>query len=339
MKTTRHWSLMMLMMMIAALMMIPMAISGSHVVADERDEADAKVQDNAAAPTLTLIEKGAEPRRALRMTAKPGDTQRIILSQRMHMEQMMNGMRMPSMPMPVTEFQLAIEVERVDDDGTIHYTGTYGKVEVKDEPGVDPNMRRMMEQSMQAIAGVTVAGAVTERGFIHSFELDADHVRDPMMRQILQGLRSAFEQSSLPLPEEPVGVGAKWKTESTITAQGMTMDMVSNITLEELAESGFDLGVELTMSAEEQPLEHQNAPAGMKMTLKSMDGKAEGRLAYQDGRLMPLSTTNTSTETDIEVEMTFNNQRQRMTQKMQIEQQIREAEAEAAPDADEDRDG
>lgn len=332
MKTTRHCSLMLLMMLIAALTMLPMAITGSTAAADERDEAQAR--DKAAGATVTLIEAGAEPRRALRLTANPGDTQRIVLSQRMQMEQMMNGTRMPSMPMPVTEFHLAIKVDRVDDDGTIHYTGTYEKLSVKDEPGVDPNMRRMMEQSMQAIFGVTVTVAMTERGFIQSFELGADQVRDPMMQQILQGLWGAFEQSSMPLPEDPVGVGAKWKTESTSTAQGMTMDMVSNITLEEFAESGFDLSVELILRAEEQPL--TNAPAGMKMTLKSMNGSGEGRHAYRDARLMPLGTMKTSTETDIEVEMEFANQRQRMTQTMQIEQQFREVGAE--PDADKETD-
>lgn len=323
MKTTRHCSLMLLMMLIAVLTMVPMAITGSTAAADARDEA--------AGPTVTLIEAGAEPRRALRLTARPGDTERVIFSQHMQMEQAMNGMDMPSMPMPVTEFQFTAEIDQVDEDGTIHYTGTYEKVSVKDDPGVEPGMRRSMEQMMQSMVGVEVKVATTERGFIRSFELKADEVRNPMLQQILQGLRGAFEQNSMPLPEEPVGVGAKWKSESSMKFQGMKMDMVLNVTLTDLTETSFQLSSELTMHAEEQSLDDPNLPRGMEMTLKSMGGSGEGQFTFRDARLMPLGTMNSSTEMEFEVKIPQADQPQRMVQKMQVEQEIREAGADDEP--------
>ncbi len=292
--------------LIALLALLPSAITGSTAAADARDKS--------AGATVTLIEAGVEPRRALRLTAAPGTTQRVIFSQRMQMEQTMNGRNMPSMPMPVTEFQFTAEVDQVDEEGTIHYTGTYEKVSVKEEPGVDPNMRRMMEQSMQSMVGVEVKVATTDRGIIRSFELGAVEVGDPTVQQILQGLPGAFEQNSMPLPEEPVGAGAKWKSESTIVFQGIKMDMVQIITLTDLTEASFHLSSELTMHAKEQSLENPDLPRGMEMTLKSMEGSGGGKFAFRDARPMPIGTMKSSTETEIEVQIPQADQPQRMIQ-------------------------
>jgi hypothetical protein len=275
----------------------------------------------AASPEL--IDPGAEPRRALRLDVARGDARELVVVQRMRMEQRVGDTPMPPQQLPTSEMTIALEATDVTADGEIHYKGTYGEIEVHDEPGLDPEMTQMIRESLQQLEGFTIRLVMTDRGELRSFEMEWGDVRDPMLEQVLQGLEGAFEQMTMPLPAEPVGEGARWRHSFTVSMGGIDMASAIDLTVTSLTDSGYQAGLEITMSAPEQEIEIPQGPPGARARLVSLEGEGTGSLEHDLSWPVPFGQT--SSIATIEIEMEIEGQSLFMTQVLETEHTMREA--------------
>jgi hypothetical protein len=111
-----------------------------------------------------------------------------------------------------------------------------------------------------------------------------------MVTGMMERMKHDIENFSAPLPEEPVGQGARWETRSRVS-EPVAMDRLSTSTLEEVAADGFRLAVAVTGSADAQDMHNPALPEGVTARIKSMKLSGKGTLRGRFDLLMPVEST------------------------------------------------
>lgn len=276
-----------LMVILFALMWATSAVSADDTVADEPEakttSTDGKPDDSLR---VVLKEPGEEPRRELRLRVSPGDTQRFVIVHESAMKQTMDGNPPMEQQSPPVKMLLKLEVAKVTDNGDIHFTGEYEEVTVEEHPDVGPRMIMLMQHSLQDMVGMKIELIMNDRGIVRSVDMDIDRIEDIRARELVDYYLSTFPQLITPLPEEPVGKGAKWTYDIHSGLQGLEMTTSFEITLTEYADQGFAGTVKISPSAEEQEFDTRGAVRSASVTLKSVQGEGSGRLAHPLDRAM-----------------------------------------------------
>lgn len=280
---------------ILLVMMFALAWANAAAFADDAvsDEPNAATSSTDGQPDagirVTLKEPGEEPRRTLRLRVSPGDTQRFVIRHTASMKQTMDGNPPTEQQSPPVEMHLKLDVARVTDDGDIHFTGEYEEISVKEHPDVADRMHMLMQHSLQDMVGMDVELVLSDRGIVRSVDMNIDRVEDVRAKELVQYYLSTFSQLITPLPEEPVGKGAKWTYDVPSDLQGLKVVTSFDVTLTELLDAGFAGTMNITPSAEEQDFDTRGAVRSADVTLKSVRGEGSGRFTHPLDRAMPHS--------------------------------------------------
>ncbi|HEY1810799.1 MAG TPA: energy transducer TonB [Kofleriaceae bacterium] len=199
-------------------------------------------------PRLRLLKPGNGPRQVLRMTFTPGDTHDVVVDWKESTARGTPG----ALGAPETatmRYDIAYAVGDVTPDGDARIDLTYRKVALA---ATDAESRSVNDH-LAKLAGTKARATVTARGLLTDFELAQD-VPDRLYTVFdVDALRPIDES----FPDEPVGVGASWQVERTITSGDVTF---------------------LLMTAYEVA-----AIAGSRVTIKftqSQDGKSTGNALH-----------------------------------------------------------
>jgi hypothetical protein len=171
--------------------------------------ADATTQA-ADASAVTLISAGEEPRTELRYDLSDGQPVAATIRQTQELEQIIDGQRGPQVSL-TSLFDLVGDVRTDGDLFTMRVSLENGRV----ADVTDPDLAEAMSESMSTLEGMTIVNTFDARGrIIDSGIENADaYEGNPMMSMIEQSNLSA------PLPEEPVGVGARWSSTQKLNSQ------------------------------------------------------------------------------------------------------------------------
>jgi hypothetical protein len=302
---------------VAALTQKPAEPAGG-ITATNTSEAQPKA--TAATPSSTtqvkLLEAGAEPRKVLRLHPKAGDKQTLGLTMKMAMETKVGEMEGQAVKMPAMKLTMAVTVNGVSDNGEIAYEIVMGDASVSDEPGVMPQVAEAMKAAFAGVKGMSATATMSSRGLSHGIEFKAPAGSDPQARQLMDQLKDSLSQLTTPLPEEAIGLGAKWEVKTPIKSQGMTMDQT---TVSELASlEGDRLTTKNTISQHAANQKVQNpAMPGLKMDLTKMAGKGTGERTIDLGKLLPIAGTG-EVRSETSMSLDAGGQKQAMTMKMDM---------------------
>jgi hypothetical protein len=120
---------------------------------------------------------------------------------------------------------------------------------------------------------------VSSRGFTKEADLVIPpKMMDPETKQFMEEIKQSPYQMSRPLPEEAVGVGAKWLTTTTVKQDGMVLKQ--SITSELRSLSGDAAKVSFTIKL-----------TGSAANLKSFTSSGNGEMNLDLGRLIPSLAT------------------------------------------------
>jgi hypothetical protein len=215
-----------------------------------------------APPTIKLIEPGKEPRQVLRLKAKPGDTETVVMRIEMNNEMEMGGTRRAMPKNPPAAITTRVVIDSVGPEGDIHCTVTIVRAEAA---------------ALAGMYGLTYKMVVSDRGFVRSFDMLSAKPTNPTVGQWVKNVSDSFSKTSMPLPEEPVGVGAKWQSEGPLTSNGLTIDQSATYTLVSRTSGAFGVESDVKQSAKAQEIKNPMNPAGPSMSLKSLDGQIRGK--------------------------------------------------------------
>lgn len=271
---------------------------------------------SAAEAELTVEDAGDEPRRELRYTPEVGDTQRVEMRMRMSMTMRMQGFEMPPTVIPEVTYTTVFTVDEVEGD-LIRYSGEYVDVTMADGEGVEPALRQQMQAELDQIRGATFSAEMTNRGILREAEFDGAG------GDMMQSLEQTIDQLGMPLPEEPVGVGARWTSKSQPTMEGITMDQTVTAELRSMEDERVTIHADLEMTAEDQQVEVEEAP-GAEVRIVQMRSTGSIDSDIDLTRLLPESAV-AETEMNAEMEINAGQGVQAMEQQMEMVLEIQPA--------------
>ena len=261
-------------------------LSGALVLVSLLCAAEARAEEPVR---VRLVEPGRAPLKVLRYRARAGQTAHVSMTMKMGMAVKVAGQALPSTPVPEMRCGIAVKVTEVTPAGDIKYDFQYDGFEVVSDPATPPAVLEAMRKLLAPIKGLRGHGVITSRGFAQEGRVEVPPDADPQLKQMIEGLQQSMKQFSAPMPEEPVGVGARWETTYEISQRGLRVDQVAKNELKSMEGDRLALAVVLTQSAPPQPMKLPELPASARMDLVSLASSGEGTSALDLAGLIPTS--------------------------------------------------
>jgi hypothetical protein len=236
---------------------------------------------------VKLLDAGASPQKVLRLKPTKGDKISTEMSMDMGMEVSINGTVLPSPKTPTIRMLMDIEFAEITAAKDIRYNFVFNKVTLDPSPDTPPQMRAAIETGLRSMEGLSGFSLVDDRGFTKEAEFKVPDNAAANIKQTLDGMKQSLNQLSAPLPEEAVGVGAKWQVEQTVTSNGISLQQTALYELLSLKGDVITLGVVLKQTAAEQNVAAPGLPRGTKITLTALDSTGSGEIQLSLEKVMP----------------------------------------------------
>jgi hypothetical protein len=268
------------------------AVSGTTNASEVKSEV--KPATPTSSGPLKLLSKGAEPRKVLRLHPAAGDKQTLHLNAKAGLETKMGDQpppfKLPSMTNTV-DFSLDITIKDVSNKGDISYEVTASDAGGAEEPRPGaPQGAKARKSALPEAKGMSATGKVSSLGFSKELEFNAPPGTDPQIHLLTDLMKDVFGQLTAPLPEEAVGVGAKWEVKMPIQSHGIKVDQTASYELVSVEGETFKIKSTSTQRASNQKIDNPVMP-GMKVDLTKWSGKGSSELTVDAGKLMPSSGT------------------------------------------------
>lgn len=264
-------------------------------------------------PRLTLLDHGAAPHTPLRYDLAAGTSQASAITINYQMALDMPGIPSPPLVMPVIHADVHTRVLEATDRG-FEVRLELATLATGPRPGVSFTVIDALDEALARVQGTTGITTLDRRGFQHGASLSMPDDVPAKIRQLLAETERQIQQMSPPLPEQPVGVGARWRVESQIVKLGVRIDRVASYQL--VARTGDTATVEVTIaqSAAPQTVALPGIPGGATAQVTSLSSTGTGKLEIALTRAMPKRGT-LRTQTEMAMTIAAASHRQAMTMK------------------------
>ncbi|HEU5058788.1 MAG TPA: hypothetical protein VFU21_19780 [Kofleriaceae bacterium] len=242
---------------------------------------------------LDLASPGAEPRRQLRYRVAPGTRERTRIAITNELEVFIAGRRVERSAPPTME--MAFEVEAAARPGGYRCTAWITDTASSDWERMAPGAGAELRQALEKLRGHQISFEVDERGHPVSHEVALPGSLDTYRGEALQILQ-ALDGSVVPLPAEPVGVGAVWTTADAETGRSnLPGTVVFTYTLVAMRGDRIELSMQLGLPQEPGPLQLTGRQLS---TFSGASTSGTGRVTLDLSRLM--SDSDGTFEIDLE---------------------------------------
>ena len=244
-----------------------------------------------APPLVVLLEAGAAPRGDLSYGLSKGSSQPMAMAMNMAVGVKAKGQSMPSMPMP--RMTMTFDTLTADKSGAGEFriesrlTGTA----VEPNGGQQEQMARALRPQIDAMKGLAMNYWVDPKGHVHDVKLDMPPSVPPAAQQLMNGMSQSFESMVTPLPQEAVGVGARWQVVSRLATGGADILQAAVYTLKSRSGARAMLDVTLLQLAASDTIHTPQMPAGMSAKVKSFSSTGKGATQLDLKSVAPESGT------------------------------------------------
>jgi hypothetical protein len=241
------------------------------------------------AATIEILTPGAEPRRELKFRPAANSKQTMVMTMGMSMDMSMAGSPMPQAPIPKMMIKMDLNVQKVDPNGDIHYSFTYGDVKAIAEKETPPEMLAAMQKSLKNLIGIQGNLVMSSSGLVKSKNLIVPKTVEPMLKETLEQFNTSMDRFSTQLPSGLLGVGAKWKVNNAMQSGGIKFNQSATHEIVEVNDIGMTVKTQITQLAPSQDLKLPNIGKNAKIKLTSLASKGEGQYRIQFDSLLPIS--------------------------------------------------
>lgn len=289
----------------------------------------AKPQGELQPPAVKLLQAGAEPRLPLRIKVAKGLVEDLVMTMKMDMSLEMNGNPLPPTPVPGQQMTMQTRVLGVAANGDIDQEFVFTRIDVPDQDGIPETQIEMMRSMLKPMVGLKGTATVSERGVTRKLELEKKEGMSPLVERMLDGMSGSFQTFSFPLPEEPVGAGARWEVKHELEMQGIRLKQTAVYELGPMTGSVRQLRVTIEQTADEQTVSPPGLPPGARVQLRSMASQGKGEILLDVARVLPRSAR-IDTESDANMTLRIGAQEQKLRQKMKIAMELKGQEGKEA---------
>jgi hypothetical protein len=246
----------------------------------------------AAQPEVELLNAGIEPRQELRFKPTVNAKQTATMTMNMSVAMAMAGQSfLPKVNLPATVVTMDTVVTQVDSNGDIHYRFSYSDVEVVGNTTLPPKELETLRLQLEQMRGASGSGIVDNRGQTKKANFVLPKGLDENLKQMMEQMSSFQDQLSSPVPEEAIGIGAKWRISSSPNLNGMNLNQIETYELVSLKDNVATLNVNIEQHAKQQNLNQAGLPPGVTLTLKSHDSQGEAQVTMLLNQLIPTRST------------------------------------------------
>lgn len=230
----------------------------------------------APAGAVDLLSAGSGPRRVLTLDLEKGHEETTALRLTMRMD--LGAVGTVEVPFSVP---LRTTVTAADDDG-------YATASVLGRPTVDggkvpAGLGPTIEQTLALMEGTTLRQTLGRDGTVRSSQVDVpDDAPDVVARMMDTFTNQAFGLA-VPFPAEEVGVGARWRSVTSLDLSGAASTVTATYRLSALSDDGYTL--EVSMQQRTRP---GSVPGGGTIVKGSASGS--GTVTGRTGLVLPVSS-------------------------------------------------
>jgi hypothetical protein len=233
---------------------------------------------------VKLLEAGKEPRKALRLHPAVGQVEELDMKLTMALEMIAGDQKSPPTKLPPMQMIMSMKVKDVAANGDIRYEFTLTKTDVLAGPGTEKQVVEAMKGALSKLDGMSGEAVVTDRGFTKDAKFNLPPGADDQTKTVLQGMEQALQQIGAPLPEEPVGPGAKWRFTTRVTQNGIRITQSATYELTKIAGDLMSCKVTVEQSAPKQKVP---SPLGVTVDLLSLKSQGDGTSDMELTHLAP----------------------------------------------------
>jgi hypothetical protein len=250
--------------------------------------------------TIKLLNPGVAARQLLRYKPAVNSKQAIVMNMKTSSTIALVGMNRQS----ASNMQAKAEstITKVDTNGDIHYSFQYVDWNLLSMDNLPETSLEAIRSQFKKLAGVQVNGVMNERGQMKMLKLANSAAIDPTTSAVLdQMMQSMRESSSIPLPEEAVGVGAKWQVTQPIETMGLSIVQTSVYELVSLQDGVMTLKRSVLGQAKPGAANVLGV-ATAQVKVKSINATGQDQIVLRRDRIIPQkqqSTITTKVEMDI----------------------------------------
>jgi hypothetical protein len=243
-----------------------------------------------APPTVELLDAGKAPRKTLRATFEAGAKQSLRVESESLLTTLYGPLISTKAVMPSLVYELVTEVKETSDEGT-RFELRITNATAKSRKDVKPGQLAAAEKVAASLKGVTGSFSVNARGMVEDITIDAPSDVSLIASDMVDRIEQAIRLSSLPLPEEPVGKGAKWTATQVIEQRTARFQQTS--TFELVGVKGERVRAKSTQEAKapEQKLVLPGSRSGASFTLNELDFSGESKGAWRLNQFGPVSAS------------------------------------------------
>jgi hypothetical protein len=247
---------------------------------DDPDSIDEPIMVPPDGAEVVLVEAGAEPRRELRAQIEPGTSEIMIVDQNHTIEFSAGVIAGPSGGSLPIELTAAIQVSD-GGDGLRRVESEI--IDIGAGEGLDPVLAEGAASGLTPLIGSMTWVLIDDRGQIMDHGVEAPPDLDPTVAATLDQAMTGAELA-VPLPAEPVGIGAVWQVNEQIESSGLIIDQTREFRLVGIEGNvlAMDITVEQTVEAGET-METGEVP----ITVISWLATGAGTMEYDLTRVVP----------------------------------------------------
>jgi hypothetical protein len=216
---------------------------------------------------LSLKSPGAEPRSPMVYDFALAKPQNVAVTIKMKQEG--EGVP-PGADAPPLRLSLTVTAKEKLADGKTKFLEKVTKAEIVPPKGaaLPKEQAAQLELVSKALSQLDLVFSVSKQGVVSDFSLGGDQMSQQVAGQLLPAIQEANEFLFVATPEEPVGAGAQWLTETTGPEgpKGGAINMT--FTLKDRSPAGATVAVDVARKAPPQQVPDPRAPKGVTMELE-----------------------------------------------------------------------
>ena len=204
-------------------------------------------------PTVRVTDAGMTPRRPLRYRVRPGEAETLYLElARGQAMQSADGAAQSGIP-PV-QLEVKMGPAQPTPQGFIRHPVQITQVRLSNAAQkMSAAQREQMEQTLAPLLQVQGWSEMDIPGRIRRGEFRGMEEVPPTLRTMLGNIRSAL--LTVPFPDEPLGVRARWEVERKVQFSGVWVNQVVTYHIEKMNEAQVHLQVTARQTAEPQAVD------------------------------------------------------------------------------------
>lgn len=218
-------------------------------------------------PDLQMVSSGNEPRKLLRYHVAKGTSQGLELT----IDMTLNAGEMGG-TLPTVVMSLLIAAEDVRADGSMKLHTTVVEAVARDKPE-SKVAATALSGPLDAMKGIALTSTLAPDGRLSKSQVEGGKQLPPDVQTQLNALSTSFENVLMSLPNEPVGMGAVWRTSRDITQNGLKLTSVNTYAI--TAMNGDT--ITYTLDTDVHGADQQITQGGTTVEIKDITGTGAGR--------------------------------------------------------------